>query len=104
MKGHEVKFSKFSKSIYMKGHQLVSDNLVEIVCLWCLSGAAGAPENFLRFFQASRVDFILFCNDLCRNESAKHLSTVSIIHQNHLGKSIYMKGQEAKFSKFLKSI
>ena len=46
MKGHEVKFSKFSKSIYMKGHQLVSDNLVEIVCLWCLSGAAGAPEIF----------------------------------------------------------
>ena len=53
----------------------------------------------LHFFQASRVDFILFFNDLRRNKSTKHLSTVSIIHQNHLGKSIYMKGQEATFSK-----
>ena len=30
----------------MKGQGLVSDNLTEIVCSWCISGAAGASEKF----------------------------------------------------------
>ena len=88
----------------MKGHQLVSDNFVEIVCLLCLSGAAGAPEYF--YASSKLLGWILyyFLMMYVGMRVQKHLSTVSIIHQNHLGKSIYMKGQEAKFSKFLKSI
>ena len=35
------------------------------------------PKKILRFFQASRVDFILFFNDLCRNESAKPINSLN---------------------------
>ena len=35
----------------MTTQELVLDNLIEIVCLWCISGAAGAPENLYTSFK-----------------------------------------------------
>ena len=51
----EPKFSKFSKSTYTNNLEIVLDNFIEIVCLWCIWGAAGAPELFYTPFQLLRL-------------------------------------------------